>query len=220
MPDRLFDLHRKECWTRRGKISGKYPQFLAKNTVPIYMQERHEEVPASVRFPKERVMQEYPHRYYTNHVAFMIALALTEGITHLGLFGINYGHETEYGTQRGSCEFWLGIAMGKGVQIVLPPETTLLRDPPELYGYESHDEHAQLVPSYRPKQITIEKDEPTVVYPDATSIPLMTPPDEILGDMMAEEAEGLRPRMPWETCDSDETGSSVASSIPESSERL
>ena len=37
--DRYFDLHPKSCWTRGGKKSAAYPQWLAQNTVPIYMQE-------------------------------------------------------------------------------------------------------------------------------------------------------------------------------------
>jgi hypothetical protein len=68
----------------------------------------------------------------------MIALALSEGVTHLGFYGIHYALDEEHKKQRAGCEFWMGIAVGKGVQIVNPPGSPLLREPGWLYGYESH----------------------------------------------------------------------------------
>jgi hypothetical protein len=140
--DRYFDLHPKACWTRGGRKGTRYPKWLASNTVPIYMREHFADVPASVKYPKGRILLEFADArgYFTNHVSWMIALALTEGVSTLGLFGVNYGTEGEYQTQRGSAEYWLGRAAGMGVRIVLPEQCTLLREPALLYGYESHDE--------------------------------------------------------------------------------
>ena len=90
--------------------------------------------------------------YFTNHVAWMIALAMTEGVTHIGLFGCEYSHHFERGQQRGSAEFWLGMFEGRGGHVILPPGCTLLNDPAELYGYESHDKDGKIIPSYRPKK--------------------------------------------------------------------
>jgi hypothetical protein len=104
---------------------------------PIYMQRKFSEVPASVRYPKERMLAEFP-RYFTSHAAWMIALALTEGVTHLGFYGIHYALDEEHKKQRAGCEFWLGYASGRGVQIVNPPGSPLMREPAWLYGYESH----------------------------------------------------------------------------------
>lgn len=152
--DRFFDVHPKACWDRGGKKGNGYIKWLAKNTVPIYMQKRHPEVPASIEYPKGRILMEFSdaRRYFTNHAAWMIALALTEGVSTIGLFGINYGTESEYQSQRGSCEYWLGRAAGMGVRIILPEQCTLLRDPAALYGYESHDEQTgKLKDAYRSK---------------------------------------------------------------------
>jgi hypothetical protein len=140
--DRYFDLHPPACWTRGGKKTTGYPQWLARNTVPIYMQQKYPEVPASIAYPKGRILLEYAdaRNYFTGHAAWMIALALTEGVSTIGLFGVNYGTESEYVRQRGSCEYWIGRAAGTGVRIILPEQCTLLRDPKLLYGYQSHDE--------------------------------------------------------------------------------
>lgn len=140
--DRYFDLHVRACWTRGGKKGASYPKWLATNTVPIYMQDRYPDVPASVKYPKGRILLEFADArgYFTNHAAWMIALALTEGVSTIGLFGVNYSVQSEYLRQRGSCEYWLGRASGMGVRVVLPEQCTLLREPALLYGYQSHDE--------------------------------------------------------------------------------
>jgi hypothetical protein len=192
--DRYFDLHTRACWSRGGKKTATYPKWLAKNTVPIFMQEHHPEVPASIKYPKGRILLEYPEAraYFTNHVAWMIALALTEGVTTIGLFGVNYGAESEYQTQRGSCEFWLGVAAGRGVRLVIPEQCTLLREPALLYGYQSHDEETgQLKEAYRRKAWTPrETIRPAVPGVPAPTMPI---PAHLKAEIEAEERDYPRP---------------------------
>jgi len=194
--DRYFDLHPRACWYRGGKKTAQYPKWLASNTVPIYMQTRNAEIPASITYPKGRVLQEfsYAHRrqYFANHAAWMIALAIMEGVTHVGLWGINYSAESEYGTQRGSAEYWLGQLDGRGIAVILPEQCTLLSEPALLYGYESHDEEtAKLKPEYRRKEWkaaeTIRPLGPGE-WPD-----LAKPPKELVEEIRLEEEEHPRP---------------------------
>lgn len=187
--DRYFDLHPRACWTRGGKKGDGYPKFLARNTVPIYMQQRFPEVPASVEYPRGRIMTEFSDSrpYYTSQVAWMIALALTEGVSAIGLYGINYGTEGEYLNQRGSAEYWLGRAAERGVRVVLPEQCTLLREPALLYGYESHDEVTGLLrDEYRPRLWG-------KVRVPAGDGDALEPPPEIRAMMEAEEREHPRP---------------------------
>lgn len=147
-PDWWFDLHRPECFKQSKNWHKHYYQWLKHQRTPIFMQEAYKEIPAAVRYPKERVLSEF-RPFFTNHVAWMIALAMTEGVTHIGIFGCQYKHETEYGVQRESCVYWLGRFEGAGGTILLPPkENNLLTTPRELYGYESHDDKGQLIPAY------------------------------------------------------------------------
>lgn len=157
-PERLFDLHRKECWTKTNRKGQKYQRWLSTQPTPIYMWEHYPEVPSSIRYPLERVKMTTTRPYFTNHAAYMIALALIEGVTHLGFFGVNYSPDGEYGTQRGSLEYWMGRAESTGVQLVMPDACTLLADPKELYGYESHDEQGTLVEAYTKRVWTRGKD--------------------------------------------------------------
>lgn len=179
--DRFFDLHPKVFWNKAEgkKWDPEYVNWLKGNRVPILMQERYRDVPAAVKYPKDRILAEF-RPYLTSQTAWMIALALTEGVTHLGFFGVHYAHYTEYATQRAGCEYWIGLAEGRGVQIVLPPGNPLLRTPSLLYGYESHSEGA-LHESYRvvpkPKGPTAGKTELTTVGADSP------PPAERLRDL-------------------------------------
>ncbi len=102
------------------------------------MQDAYPEVPASVKYPFPQMITEFPRGYMTNTVSYMVALALQEGVTHLAVYGCHYDTGSEYGPQRGSAEYWLGLAEGRGVQVLIPPGCDLLNRPSLLYGYESH----------------------------------------------------------------------------------
>jgi hypothetical protein len=136
--DRFFDLHPAHVY-RETRKNGQadYFAWLQGLRTPIYMQDKVPAIPASVRYPKERILAEFP-RYMSSTFAWMVALALTEGATTLGVFGIHYQFGSEYAEQRAGAEFWLGLAAGRGVQIVNPEGSPLLREPALLYGYETH----------------------------------------------------------------------------------
>lgn len=177
--DRYFDLHGKELWGQEKKWDPTYRTWLARNPVPIYMQERYSDVPASVRYPRERVLMEF-RRYFTSHVSWMIALGLMEGVTHFGFFGVHYANDDERTAQRAGTEYMMGVAEGRGVQLVIPEGNPLLGWPSKLYGYESHV-GGKLIEEYRwipkgptvpspkggkPRELTvIDMDDPTKPRP-------------------------------------------------------
>jgi hypothetical protein len=136
--DRFYDLHPPHVFQdqrKNGRLN--YYEWLKACRVPVYMQDRYPEIHASVRYPRERILAEFLP-YFTSTGAWMVALALTEGATTIGCFGMHYCFGSEYAEQRAGFEFWLGVASGRGVKIVTPEGCPLLREPGELYGYESH----------------------------------------------------------------------------------
>ena len=139
-PDLLFDMHPPDLWrdAKKKTWDPNYFKWITMNRVPIMMQEVYPDVPASMRYPFEQIITEFPRGYMTNHLAYMIALALSEGVTHIGVFGCDYNTNSEYGPQRGSAEYWLGVAEGRGVHVQIAPQCDLLSKPSLLYGYESH----------------------------------------------------------------------------------
>jgi len=137
--DRLFDLHPKNVFMMARKNGFKdYFAFLRSCPTPIYMQEHYEDVPASVRYPLGLIQQQWPGVPLASTTSLMIALALLEGVTHLGLWGIDYQHDSEYQEQRPNAELWVGIAMGTGVQVIIPAVSPLCHEPALIYGYQTH----------------------------------------------------------------------------------
>ncbi len=146
-PDWYFDLHRPSCFRIQEKSWNlHYYDWLKALQTPIFMQEEWAEIPMAVKYPRHRIFSEF-RPYFTNHCAYMIALAMTEGVTHIGLFGCQYGG-AERGVQRDSLTYWMGRFEQAGGTLVIPAKNnTLLTQ--DLYGYESHDAEGKLLPSYR-----------------------------------------------------------------------
>jgi len=195
--DCYFEIHKKARWHHVRKKGTKYISWLGKNTTPIYMHERYPEAPASIRYPKERVFEEFsslPHKYFANTMAWMAALAIIEGATTVGLWGINYSSESEYSVQRGSAEFWLGVLAGKGINLVLPEACSLLREPALLYGYESHDDNGVLVDEYRPKKFTPQEGPKRILRPGEKP-PQLEIPSSLQREI--DEEEAALPRPDW-----------------------
>ncbi len=69
----------------------------------------------------------YEGGYYTSQVARVISYAIALGATEIGLFGVNCAASEEYAEQRACIEYWLGVAIGKGINVTLPEECPLLK---------------------------------------------------------------------------------------------
>lgn len=158
-PDWYFDMHGPANFTKGKRWNEQYYDWLKRLQTPIFMQEDvvppWNTITAAVRYPIERITAEFRTTvtgdlYATNHAAYMIALAMTEGLTHIGLYGCQYASNTEYGVQRDSLSYWMGRFEQYGGRLVVPPKwNTLLSQPKELYGYASHDAEGKLTEEYR-----------------------------------------------------------------------
>lgn len=73
-------------------------------------------------------------RVFRSTIDFLIAAALVEDFERIELYGIDMGSSTEHKYQVPSASFWIGLATGRGVEVELPEETTLLRG--KVYAYE------------------------------------------------------------------------------------
>jgi len=135
--DRVFDLHPRDFWEKPKRWHPNYVKWLKTCPVPIYMHKHYPDIPQSIEFPKDRILSEF-RRYFSSQAAWMMALALTEGVTHLGFYGIHYASSDERSHQRNGCEYWMGVCEGRGVHLVIAEGAPLLREPRLLYGYENY----------------------------------------------------------------------------------
>jgi hypothetical protein len=136
--DAVFELH---AWaTVAAEDGGAHVAPLAALTCPVYMQTVRPEIPASVAYPIDQMRARYtlPGReqpYFTSTASYMVALAIEQDVDEIALYGIDLAHDSEYGTQRPSCEFFLGVAVGRGIRVVVHPRSDLLTTA-FLYGYD------------------------------------------------------------------------------------
>jgi hypothetical protein len=111
----------------------KYPKM------PLYTVRRYKDFPEAILYPLEEIIDHFklPIPYFTSGPEYMIAWAIREGFEDIYLYGLNMTVEKEYIDQKPGMEFWVGIALGKGIRVHLQHEQTSIlktRDS-NLYGY-------------------------------------------------------------------------------------
>lgn len=122
----------------------------AAKRMPLWLMEARPEVPDAKVYPKEEVFRRFslngkdPNFYFTNSISWMLAKAImdltelgADGKYHaipgaeIGVFGVDMmmagGQGSEYGYQRPSCEWLIGVAQGLGIVVHIPKESDLLK---------------------------------------------------------------------------------------------
>ena len=125
-------------------------QWLKRHPGPVYTSVVRDGYPGLVAFPLQDVLNgSYDTSggapYFNSTAAYAIAFAVHIGVKKISLYGIDYtfpnAHQAEKG--RACCEFWLGIAAARGIELQVPEGTPLLDacEPDELrlYGYDCVD---------------------------------------------------------------------------------
>lgn len=104
---------------------------LRMSKVPVYMLEKHPDLPQSIEYPMEavadligRTVQGTP--YLESSIAYMVALAILEGVDRIAIFGVDLHCESEYAYQRPNLEYLIGLARGRGIKVYIPPQSQLL----------------------------------------------------------------------------------------------
>ena len=137
-----FQIH---DWDEMVETDHNEIAWLASRKFPIYMRKEWEEIPTAIRFPKEEIVQEFG-TYFTNCISWMIAFAIHAGFKEIHLYGIDMAMDYEYGYQRPSCEYFIGLARGMGVRVYIPRGSDLLKTT-RLYGFEDTREEADKIRS-------------------------------------------------------------------------
>ena len=91
------------------------------------MTDIHPRIRTAVPYPLNRVVECIGRDYLTSTPAYALALAITEGVDEIKLYGVHDATEREYIEQRPCLEWLLGLAEGRGIKLVLPALSPLLR---------------------------------------------------------------------------------------------
>ena len=161
---RWFEIHPKEHFVKdlnRAELKQigvdhydwlkKQPGPGEKDYAPIYMQEHYPEIPASVPWPRQAINDwttamfgpEAELDYFTSTPGEMVALAIFEGFGEIHVYGVDLLQSEEYAYQRPGCEYWLGIARGLGIKVVVPHSSALIKAS-YVYGYTEPPSEAGL----------------------------------------------------------------------------
>jgi len=105
----------------------------------------HPGYPCLVEFPLEKALNNLGHDYFNNTAAYAVAYAILTGVKKISLFGCDFTYPNAHDAEKGrACvEFWLGFARARGIQILLPKNTTMMdalyTKAERLYGYDTVD---------------------------------------------------------------------------------
>jgi len=144
LPDRewtrWFELHDLD---RFYKDDEEHKRFLKAADFPVYVRGQDLKLAAewgidAVAFPKDDMIAQF-EPYFTNTVSWLLAYAISLEFEEIQLYGVDMAQDTlqhaEYRQQRPSCEWLIGLAQGRGINIVLPPGSDLLKAS-HLYGFD------------------------------------------------------------------------------------
>lgn len=111
---------------------------------PIYLQYWNPEIPNSVGFPIHEISEDvFPNfrrgekkvKYFTSTFAYMMGIAVLEKFERIEIYGFEFSDEIEYVKQKACAEFWIGVAMGRGIEVYTPPNNQIMFS--TLYGGDS-----------------------------------------------------------------------------------
>lgn len=114
--------------------------------VPIFSCTLDERCPDVVKYPLQEVLQKTKYAYLNNTVAYALAYAVAEEVSDLHLYGIDFTHKAVNFAEAGRacCEFWLAIAVSKGIKLHIANSSSLLdtnvSEDQKLYGYHRLDD--------------------------------------------------------------------------------
>lgn len=135
-------------------------KFLTDAKFPVFMWDKEiEKHPLSnaVAYPKEQIVERFGD-YFTNTVSWMIAMAIIMGYKKIGIYGIDMAQEGEYKSQRPSCEYFIGVARGLGIEVFIPETSDLLKSA-FLYGYDEGNNMMMIKLQGRLNELTERRNE-------------------------------------------------------------
>lgn len=139
--DRLFDMH--PLGQHRKNVPPNYEQLVDSLNIPFYTTHPVPDVRKNVVYPFKEIQEfnrsidpYWTDAYYACSVAYMVNLAIYEGVDEIQFYGLDFVADGEYSHQRPCMEYYIGIARGRGIRVYMPKDCAMCEFP-YVYGYES-----------------------------------------------------------------------------------
>lgn len=116
--DRWFNLH------SRYHMAVTYPrdvEWYKQQTKAIYFQKVYPDIPASLAFPKDRILEAFNTRYFTCSAAWLTAFAILEQAERIEYWGVEVAkRKPTYSWERPCLFYWVNEARKRGIDIWYP----------------------------------------------------------------------------------------------------
>lgn len=148
--DAWCELHRWEpqvpgyAGTGKPWFSPEYCEFLVRHPGTVWMADPvPPEVPNAKAFPMQEMAEKYGPFFFTSSLSYMWAMALeTPGVEEIGMWGVDMSANEEYGYQRAGCQYFITLAIQRGIKVTVPPESDILQP---TYWYGVTENHPMMI---------------------------------------------------------------------------
>lgn len=153
--DVVFEIHHLlNLGMRRNP---NHEQFLRSGAKPVWMIDPPPDFGSARKLPIDEILKTFPRGYFTNTISYMIAMAVMDILGQapwqqrkhrlpgrIAIYGVDMAAPSEfikeedkgYAGQRPSCEYFVGIAEGLGIEVYIPDNSDLCKTT-SLYGVSS-----------------------------------------------------------------------------------
>ncbi len=127
-----FELHNPDVKIREGLF--EWMEWLKTQPI-VYMQKAYEGYTGAREYPLRPIVEKWGPFWWTSQLSFMLALAIEQNPSHIGMYGVDMAANSEYNQQRLACQYFIQhIVRNSDIELVVPPESDIL-EPAPLYGY-------------------------------------------------------------------------------------
>jgi hypothetical protein len=126
------DLPRWDAWFELHVPMGPddYVNWLQSQPL-VYVRDPEASFPGAQMYPEADLKARFGPFFFTSSVAYMMALALAQNPTTIGLWGVHMATNEEYAYQRSGCHYFIQKAWDAGIEVIVPDEARLLVPPRE-----------------------------------------------------------------------------------------
>ena len=144
----VFEMHPPSHYTDHIEYRKDHEKRLAELRCKVYVAFPNPKIPNAMTYPIDEVLAYFDGPdYFCSTLPYMIAIAimvieksaeLADGVfaPRIGMFGCDMQLTSEYAKERACTEFWLGQAKARGIEVVVPDESPLLKST-YRYGYDT-----------------------------------------------------------------------------------
>ncbi len=144
VPARFDRWHEMHDVKKFYETDAEHREWMRQFKGPIYVRPQDMgvyDIPTAQPYPVNAILEDFGG-YMTNSISWQLAMAIGMGFREIALFGVDMAQDVvlgnEYRQQRPSCEYLIGVAVGKGLTVHIPDGSDLLKCS-FLYGLQDGD---------------------------------------------------------------------------------